>query len=154
MPAPGMDECEDWNSGEKNYEVYNCDLQPRSLPNFKQCDLNGPWPYPDNWADVILSVEVIEHLENPWHHLREAKRVLKPSGVLILTTPNILSKVDREKFLREGIFTWFPSEDHINPIPKWEVEAICRRLDLEVLEETYAGNFEEETLILKIRRAT
>ena len=38
--------------------------------------------------DVVISTEVIEHLENPRATLRNLFRLLKPGGILILTTPN------------------------------------------------------------------
>jgi len=38
--------------------------------------------------DVILSSEVIEHVKNPSEFVAELKSVLKPDGVLILTTPS------------------------------------------------------------------
>jgi SAM-dependent methyltransferase len=51
---------------------------------------NDLFPYKDNSFDVIIFAEIIEHLLNdPCKVLREIKRVLKPSGVLILTTPNV-----------------------------------------------------------------
>lgn len=48
------------------------------------------FPYADNKFDLVIFAEIIEHLLNdPCRVLREIKRVLKPSGVLILTTPNV-----------------------------------------------------------------
>ena len=40
---------------------------------------------------VVLAVEIIEHLENPYHFMRELERVLAPEGIAIITTPNIES---------------------------------------------------------------
>lgn len=45
-------------------------------------------PYPDHFVDLILMVEVIEHVPDKESLLREAWRVLKPGGRLYLTTPN------------------------------------------------------------------
>jgi SAM-dependent methyltransferase len=44
-------------------------------------------PFADATFDFALSVEVIEHLEHDDQHLAELRRVLKPGGVLALTTP-------------------------------------------------------------------
>lgn len=46
-------------------------------------------PYPDDHFDVVLFCEVLEHLTNdPLAALMEIRRVLKPGGRLVLTTPN------------------------------------------------------------------
>ena len=48
------------------------------------------FPYPDDTFDLVIFAEIIEHLLNdPCRVLREIKRVLKPNGFLILTTPNV-----------------------------------------------------------------
>lgn len=52
--------------------------------------------------DLITSVEVIEHLENPTAFLRSICRLLKPNGVAILTTPNVENVPARLKFLLGG----------------------------------------------------
>lgn len=38
--------------------------------------------------DVVLALNIIEHLDDPHHYLRELKRVTKPGGRIILTTVN------------------------------------------------------------------
>jgi ubiquinone/menaquinone biosynthesis C-methylase UbiE len=45
-------------------------------------------PYLDNSFDIIVSFETIEHLDNPKLFLQECKRVLKPKGTFICSTPN------------------------------------------------------------------
>ncbi|MBX7153400.1 MAG: class I SAM-dependent methyltransferase [Candidatus Kapaibacterium sp.] len=46
-------------------------------------------PYPDKFFDVILCLDVLEHMENPWRAVEKLKRVLKDDGVLIASIPNI-----------------------------------------------------------------
>lgn len=47
-------------------------------------------PYPDDAFDCILFCEVLEHLTNdPMATMVELRRVLKPTGSLVLTTPNV-----------------------------------------------------------------
>lgn len=49
-----------------------------------------PLPWPDHTFDIVLLCEVIEHFRNdPLQALLNIKRVLKPKGTLILTTPNV-----------------------------------------------------------------
>jgi SAM-dependent methyltransferase len=51
---------------------------------------NDVFPYSDGEFDLVIFAEIIEHLLNdPCKVLREIRRVLKPNGTLILTTPNV-----------------------------------------------------------------
>ena len=44
-------------------------------------------PLPDASADAVISCDVIEHLDKRDRHVAEAARILKPGGVLVVTTP-------------------------------------------------------------------
>ena len=46
---------------------------------------------PANSFDVITMSQTIEHLYDPQATLRESLRILKPGGLLVMTTPNALS---------------------------------------------------------------
>jgi 2-polyprenyl-3-methyl-5-hydroxy-6-metoxy-1,4-benzoquinol methylase len=52
-------------------------------------------PLPDNFVDVIVSFETIEHVANPNRFLDECFRVLAPGGRLIISTPNKEVYTDR-----------------------------------------------------------
>ena len=43
--------------------------------------------YPDGTFDVVIAVEVLEHIPNPEAGLSEAMRVLKPGGYAITALP-------------------------------------------------------------------
>jgi 2-polyprenyl-3-methyl-5-hydroxy-6-metoxy-1,4-benzoquinol methylase len=74
------------------------DMHPEALAVAKQAglethhvDLGGsePGPLPAGIADVVMSADVIEHLIEPRNMLKEAQRLLRPGGVLLLSTPNL-----------------------------------------------------------------
>ena len=52
-------------------------------------DLNKKLPYKDNYFDVILSIQNIEHLYFTDDYLQEMHRILKKKGLFFLTTTNL-----------------------------------------------------------------
>ncbi len=62
-----------------------------------------PFPYPDASFDVILNCDTIEHmLCDPVQMLAECHRVLKPDGVMVVTTPNLL-RLDNVVRMLQGV---------------------------------------------------
>lgn len=71
------------------------------LDQAKVIDINSKKiPCPKNTFDIIIASEIIEHLINSDHALKEFYRVLKSDGILIISTPNFLYWGNRLKFLR------------------------------------------------------
>lgn len=61
----------------------------------------APWPYADGEFDSVLCCEILEHLaQDPMGVLAEINRVVKPGGLLFLTTPNLASAHSVEQTLR------------------------------------------------------
>jgi SAM-dependent methyltransferase len=84
-------------------------------------------PYETGFFDVVTATEVVEHLEHYRETLREIFRVLKPGGVAILSTPNVLSLNSRLRYLTFGFWNLFgplpvrnsalySTGGHINPV--------------------------------------
>ncbi len=69
-----------------------------------QVNLNVlPLPYPDEYFDTVVTLDVIEHIFDPVGFLVEIRRVLMPGGLLVVSTPNI-RKLQRMLTLIRGRF--------------------------------------------------
>jgi 2-polyprenyl-3-methyl-5-hydroxy-6-metoxy-1,4-benzoquinol methylase len=75
-----------WLKG-RGYQVTSIDMEP-GFPECLQVDANQRLPFGDGEFDLIWCSEVIEHLQDPAFALSELRRVTKPGGLLVLTTPN------------------------------------------------------------------
>jgi SAM-dependent methyltransferase len=87
-----------------------CDAAPQQFRyGGVHCDIvgkDGKLPYEPRF-DLVCSLEVIEHVEDQFRFLREAYRVLKPGGLLVASTPNILSINSRWRYLHSGFAQLF-----------------------------------------------
>jgi len=62
------------------------------IKNLKLIKIKGnKFPFKNSFFDKIIATELIEHLENPSALLKECYRVLKPGGLIFITTPNYKS---------------------------------------------------------------
>lgn len=92
----------------------------------------------------LVALEIIEHLENPRHFLRQCALALEPGGVLVLSTPNIDTPRSVLRFITHGHFRQFGDEDyrvsgHITPISQWQMEKMIAEQGWDVLEWTSCG---------------
>ena len=81
-------------------------------------------PYEDGVMDVCLMPELLEHVEDWQTCVREAVRVLKPGGLLYLSTTNALCPAQSEFNL--PLYSWYPG-----PLKRWvERLSVTTRPDL------------------------
>jgi len=66
-------------NAKKNFSTENVSFQVANAENL---------PFPDQFFDIAVSFETIEHLDNPVLFLQELKRVVKDSGVIVISCPN------------------------------------------------------------------
>lgn len=105
-------------------------------------DLNQPLEAPDNSFDVIVSIEVIEHLENPRAVFREFARLLVPGGILIVTTPHQQCLRSLFGLLFGGHFALFLGANypaHITALLRKDLERICLEAGFEQPFFAYSG---------------
>ena len=110
--------------------------RPDHLPpsvRWIQGDLNFPVSAADSTFDVIVSTEVIEHLENPRAVFREFYRLLRPGGTLLVTTPNQESIRSLAGLLIGRHFVAFHDGNypaHITALLQRDFERICAEASL------------------------
>ncbi len=76
-------------------------------------------PFADGLFDLIFSPDVIEHVAEQPKYLREARRVLKPGGTLLMNSPNRYSLLAPEPHV--GIWG-------LTVLPRSWVSPVCRML--------------------------
>ncbi len=87
------------------------------IPVVKSDIVNEPLPFSDNSFDAVMMNETIEHLlGSPLPCLKEIRRVLKPTGLIFLTTPNVASLSNRIRFM-SGRNIYTPVEVLVNVAP-------------------------------------
>ena len=64
-------------------------------------------PYPNDQFALITCVETIEHLESFRGLIREIYRVLKPGGLAVISTPNVLNLRSRLRYFSSGFYNLF-----------------------------------------------
>ena len=63
-------------------------------------------PWPDQWVDVCLVPELLEHVAEWETVLEESTRIVRPGGLLIITTNNKLCPFQQEFNL--PLYSWYP----------------------------------------------
>ena len=53
------------------------------------CDLEGELPSILRTCDVVLLLDVLEHLKDPWQVLQDVVRLLEPGATVIVSLPNV-----------------------------------------------------------------
>ncbi len=108
----------------------------RTKDGFRILDLDGLSREPPAGYDIISMIEVIEHLPSPLEPLALVARLLKPGGLLLLTTGNLDSPVAR----RQGIhYRYCAPEIHVSLFNPRCLAQLYRRVGLEPCHVRYQG---------------
>ena len=119
-----------------------CDIFPEYFryPAVKceKISSDGRLPYDNASIDVACSLEVVEHVEDQFAFARELHRILRPGGLAIISTPNILNVNSRWRYLHSGFAVLFDplllssadpvhTSGHINPVSYYYLAYQLRR---------------------------
>lgn len=89
----------------------------------QRLDLQHKLPLPDAVADVVICAETVECIPNQHQLFCELARVLKPAGILLLTTANPSSLRSRfSQFIQESEHYSVPLPHEKNALVKWPGE--------------------------------
>ena len=95
--------------------------------------------------DVVVAIEIIEHLENPFSFIRECRNLLQDEGLLLVTTPNVEAVNSRIMFLYKGRLIYFDEyatirSAHITPIFSWKLDMALEESGFEKIHDEYVLN--------------
>ena len=71
-------------------------------------------PFADNLFNTVISTQMLEHVEKPWVVAGEMRRILKPGGICIITSPFLIpyhaDPNDFFRYTKEGLASLFKNE--------------------------------------------
>ncbi|HEX4436059.1 MAG TPA: methyltransferase domain-containing protein [Solirubrobacteraceae bacterium] len=118
-------------------------------------DGEGEWALDDAGFDVVWAGEVIEHVADTASWLSELRRVLRPGGRLILSTPLL----GRRELLRAAVSgavfaqRFEPRSDHLRHYNAATLRALLSDFGFEGIAVRYAGPRAERLLLASAVRS-
>ncbi|HEY2768925.1 MAG TPA: methyltransferase domain-containing protein [Solirubrobacteraceae bacterium] len=104
--------------------------------DFRLAPIDGPLPLEDNVFDLVWASEVIEHIADTARSLSEIRRVLRPGGRLLVTTPSHgrlrLALGGTERFSE-------PLGDHLHLYTRRSLAETLREFDFDEIHIDGAG---------------
>jgi SAM-dependent methyltransferase len=111
-------------------EVYGVDVDPekvaeasQTLPNIQIAPAEK-LPFADGFFDVVLLHEVIEHVEDDRQSIREAHRVIKRGGRIVIFAPNRLYPLETHGIFWRGKYR-FGNIPLVNYLPDSLRQRLC-----------------------------
>lgn len=106
---------------EERVTFTSADIDPAMTPDLVM-DIMDMAPISDDSVDVIICMEVLEHVQNPFMAIGEMKRVLKEGGLVIGSTPFMLGHHlhphDYFRFTLFGLKHLFTDFEEVTLVPR------------------------------------
>lgn len=108
----------------RGYEVEPIDVEP-GFDRCKVVNVDEGLPYDDDSFDLVWCSEVIEHLKGPERAIEEFRRVTKPGGDIIMTTPNSYALLFRAISVLGLTPERIQRDDHIHFFDQADIERLA-----------------------------
>ena len=112
-----------------NFKLYGIDSDPIAVGFSKSRNCGTVYksfaeklPFPDNYFDAVMFLDVLEHIKNQKKVLSESKRVLKRGGLIIITAPAL-------KLLWSGHDT---KQGHFRRYTRTEIRLLAKKSGLKL----------------------
>ena len=128
---------------------------PKNYVGVVQCNLNiESIPFKDEHFDNVIAGDLIEHLENPSHFLREANRVLKDNGRLVICTPHANDWwVTLHNWFFRGVVNDPDAGEHLQNWTILDMKRLLKKSGFRLIAmEGYYMHFPKINLAIKVRR--
>lgn len=129
---------------EKDLDVVAIDISPKMVEEIRKKGIKAvvadaeKLPFKDRTFDTVVAAELVYCLDSPKKFIKEARRVLKPKGRLLITSANEDLKVyDRlRSFLRKLGFSKMYFDDSVhNFVTSSELRKLLTKQGFKILEE-------------------
>lgn len=134
------------------FKTTSCDIGPESFHaagDFIKIDLNGDFARELSYReyDYIVALELIEHLENPLHFLRQLRQLSSPNTRIFISFPNIHMWQAVRSFVQDGTFVnwnvWqYRNTRHCTIMTDWLFEEHLRKTGLRADRKYYPARLD------------
>lgn len=106
-------------------------------------------PFKDNFFDLVICYETIEHVQVPDKVLRELKRVIKKDGLIIVAmdSGNLLFRIVWWFWEKSKGKVW--QDAHLHPFHHNELEQIIRKMGFKIVKKHFSHLGMEVLFLLK-----
>lgn len=126
----------------RGWEVYGTEFTDKQLNYLKDKGINtlkGKLTndsFEDELFDVIISSEVIEHINNPIEEMQQFYRLLRKGGLVYITTPNFNAV---ERYLLKGDYAIIEYPEHLSYYTPTTIDLLLTNNGFKKLKITTTG---------------